>query len=65
MRDLVPWSGIQAGSPALGAQSLSQWTTGEVPDSIVSTMTSKAKIIFFIKNKMLSSPLFARERVFP
>ena len=34
MWDLVPWSGIKAGPPALGAQSLSHWTTREVPDSI-------------------------------
>ena len=31
MWDLVPWAGIEAGSPALGAQSLSHWTTREVP----------------------------------
>ena len=31
MWDLVPWPGIEPGSPALGAQSLSHWTTREVP----------------------------------
>ena len=29
--DLVPWPGIETGPPALGVQSLSHWTTGEVP----------------------------------
>ena len=31
MWDLVPWPGIEPGPPALGAQSLSHWTTREVP----------------------------------
>ena len=31
MWDLVPWSGSEPGPPALGAQSLSNWTTREVP----------------------------------
>ena len=31
MWDLVPWPGIEPGSPALGAQSLSHWTTRQVP----------------------------------
>ena len=31
MWDLVPWSGIKPGSPALGACSLGHWTTREVP----------------------------------
>ena len=30
-RDLVPWPGIEPGSPALGARSLNLWTTREVP----------------------------------
>ena len=29
--DLVPWPRIEPGPPALGAQSLSHWTTTEVP----------------------------------
>ena len=29
MWDLVPWPGIEPGTPALGAQSLSHWTTKE------------------------------------
>ena len=29
--DLVPWPGIEPGPPALGAWSLSHWTTSEVP----------------------------------
>ena len=31
--DLVPWPGIEPRPPALGAQSLSHWTTREVPKS--------------------------------
>ena len=31
MWDVVPWSGIEPGLPALGAQSLSHWTPREVP----------------------------------
>ena len=31
MRDLVPRPGIKPGPPALGARSLSHWTTREVP----------------------------------
>ena len=31
MWDLVPWSGIEPGPPALGVWSLSHWTTKEVP----------------------------------
>ena len=31
MWDLVPWPGIKPGPPALGAQSLSHWTSREVP----------------------------------
>ena len=29
--DLVPWPGTESGPPALGGQSLSHWTTREVP----------------------------------
>ena len=31
MFDLVPWPGIEPGPPALWAQSLSHWTTREIP----------------------------------
>ena len=31
MWDLVPWPGIKPETPALGGQSLSRWTTREVP----------------------------------
>ena len=34
MWDLVPWSGIEPGHPALGAWWPSHWTTREVPKSI-------------------------------
>ena len=33
MWDLVPWTGIEPGTPALGALSLNHWTTREVPTS--------------------------------
>ena len=33
MWDLVPWPGIEPGPPALGEQSLSHWTTREVPSA--------------------------------
>ena len=35
MWDLAPWPGIEPGPPALGAQSLSHWTTREVPEKNV------------------------------
>ena len=35
MWDLVPWPGIKLGPPALGAQSLSHWTTREVSTSTI------------------------------
>ena len=41
MWDLVPWPVVEPGSPALEAQSLSHWTTKEVPQihsSIVSLL---------------------------
>ena len=31
MWDLVPWPRVEPGPPALGVQSLSHWTTGEIP----------------------------------
>ena len=34
MQDLVSWPGIEPGPPVLGAQSLSHWTTREVPGVI-------------------------------
>ena len=34
--DLVPQAGIKPRSPALGAQSLSQWTARQVPDLVFS-----------------------------
>ena len=35
MWDLVPWPGIEPGPPALGAWSLSHWTTSEFPLIVV------------------------------
>ena len=34
MQDLVPRLGFKPGPPALGAQSLTQWTTSEVPHQV-------------------------------
>ena len=34
MLDLVPQPGIKPGAPALGARSLTHWTTREVPQSL-------------------------------
>ena len=39
MWDLVPRPGIEPGHPALGAQSLSHWTTREVPVSSVQSLS--------------------------
>jgi len=33
--NLFPWAGMEPGSPVLGAQGLSPWTTREVPDSSI------------------------------
>ena len=33
--DLVPWSGIESGLPALGAQSLHHWTTRDAPGQLL------------------------------
>ena len=35
MQDLVPSPGFEPGPPALGARSLTQWTTKEVPGKIL------------------------------
>ena len=40
MRHLVPWPGIEPGSPALGVWSLSHWTTREVPGCIADSSLS-------------------------
>ena len=44
MWDLVPWAGIEPEPPALGEQSLSHWTTKEVPLKIY-TCTSLVKVL--------------------
>ena len=56
MRDLVPWPGIKPGPPALGAQSLTHWTTREVPAStlvslIHSSLIGQSKILQIQKFK--------------
>ena len=38
MWDLVPWPGIELRPPALGAQSLSHWTTRDVPSIFSDSM---------------------------
>ena len=35
MQDLVPWPGIEPRPPALGARSFNDWTTREVPLSLI------------------------------
>ena len=47
IRDLVPWPGIEPGPPALGTQSLSHWTTREVPRSL--RIFGAGKLFFFGK----------------
>ena len=37
MQDLVPWPVVKPRTPALGAQSLSQWTTREIPHSFINS----------------------------
>ena len=46
MWDLVPWSGIEPGSPALGAQSLSNWTTREAPQLIGSDARIQTQVVW-------------------
>ena len=49
-RDLVPRPGIEPGSPALGAQSLSHWTTREVP-------RTESKSLFVAAEVQLQPPI--------
>ena len=57
MWDLVPWPGIEPGSPALGAQSLSHWTTREVPmnqfDYFPRDFISKTIFTFYCHTRVL------------
>ena len=50
MWDLVPWPGIEPGPPALGAQSLSHWTTRDIPQSL----SSKSPTSFHCAGTILS-----------
>ena len=43
MQDLVPWPGIEPGAPALGARSLTHWTTKEVPKVILTKRKKNRK----------------------
>ena len=48
MWDLVPQPGIEPGSPALGARSLTHWTTREVPRTSFGMDTVKEQEHFSI-----------------
>ena len=52
MWDLVPWPGIEPGPPALGAWSLSHWTTREVLGAFTS---AQAERLVEIEDSALSS----------
>ena len=52
MQDLVPRPGIEPGPPALGARSLTHWTTREVPTLLDS------KRALTLKHKAILSPHF-------
>ena len=41
MWDLVPQPGMEPGPPALGARSLTYWTTREVSETVFSTVKQK------------------------
>ena len=61
--DLVPWPGIKPGPPALGAQSLSHWTTGEGPANMFWWETGVDFSSFLISPLLQAtfpSPLLAR-----
>ena len=57
MQDLIPWSGIKPRPPALGTQSLSPWTTREVP---IFFLTCIYSFIYF----WLCRVLVAARRIF-
>ena len=63
MWNLVPWPGIKPGSPALGACSLSHWTTREVPILVFLMLNFKPTFSLssftFIQRIFSSSPLSA------
>ena len=46
MWDLVPWSGIEPRYPALGAQSLSNWTTREALQLIGSDARIQTQVVW-------------------
>ena len=52
LRDLVPPPGIEPGPPALGAQSLTDWTTREVPNSKYLNLESGGKVYIQMCNKL-------------
>ena len=53
MWDLIPWPGIEPGPPTLGAQSLSPWTSREIP-----VMVSFDEHMFLILIKYKTSVFF-------
>ena len=54
MWDLVPWLGIQPQPPVLGVQSLSHWTTKEVPYLQIS-LTIHLSLFLIVINKYVSN----------
>ena len=69
--DLIPWPGIQPRFPALGTQSLSHWTTKEVPfsNSLTDNFHSKSQItmysiIIYILKKKQTKNLISTKKAF-
>ena len=61
MWDLVPWPGIEPGSPTLGAQRLSHWTTREVPKS--TSLSYKTKPLSLPSSKLCIHLWFIINRI--
>ena len=57
--DLVPWPGIEPGPPALGAQSLSHWTTREIPEFRIFLSPAKEKPISPFPNPQVTINLLS------
>ena len=51
---LVPWLGIEPTPPALGTQSLSHWTTGEVPRVVFKVEQNINALKLLVKNSPLA-----------
>ena len=59
MWDLVPWPGIQPRPPALGVQSLSQWTSREVPGLSLDNPSFVVNILSIIITSQLNTCLLS------